>query len=72
MPLRSHQCCQGAEISAAKHKGAEKNCAGPGESEAELMADLSKKKEPKGSRIFLQFVFTLKWSYFWWKIVTSH
>jgi uncharacterized C2H2 Zn-finger protein len=45
------QCCQGAEISAAKQKGAEKNSVGPGKFEAEFLADLSKKGR-NGAELF--------------------
>jgi hypothetical protein len=37
------QCCQRAEILAAKHKWGQQNFVGPGKFGAELLADLSKR-----------------------------
>jgi hypothetical protein len=54
MTLR--QCCQGAEISAAKHKKGRKKLAGPGKSGADLLPDLSKKGR-KGAELFSSLVY---------------
>jgi hypothetical protein len=43
--VEEHQCCQGSEISVAKHKrGRKKLCGGPGKSGAERLADIFLKK----------------------------
>jgi hypothetical protein len=53
---KKNQCCQGAEISAAKLKKGRKKLAGPGKSGAELFPNLSKKGR-KGAKLFLGLVF---------------
>jgi hypothetical protein len=53
------QCCQGNEISAAKHTRGRKNCVGKGNSGAELLADLLKKGR-NGAEFFFVVWFCTK------------
>jgi hypothetical protein len=55
-PPTKNQCCQGAEISAAKHKKGRIKLAGSGKSGAKLLPDLSKKSR-KGAELFSSLVF---------------
>jgi hypothetical protein len=48
-----NQCCQGAEISAAKHKRGRKDCVGPGKSGAEFLAQIYQQRADKGPNIFV-------------------
>jgi hypothetical protein len=64
--------CQEAEISAAKHKRGRNKLCGAGKILGRTFAGLSKKGQ-KGPNFFVVwFCTTVKQSYFWQKIVTSH
>jgi hypothetical protein len=56
LDIELDQCCQGAEVSAAKLKKGRNKFGEPGKSGAELLPDLSK-KDRKWAELFLGLVF---------------